>query len=107
MLGRVALTVPASESAAAVADAVAAGFAREAGLSDAAAARLVDIVRRLVEFSVQTSYEGRGGGDIELQLELDPHGVAAIRTYFDRFWEQALLAFKDAVERDNVEETTP
>ncbi|HWS44965.1 MAG TPA: metalloregulator ArsR/SmtB family transcription factor, partial [Acidimicrobiia bacterium] len=39
--------------------------------------------------------------------QLDPHGVAAIRTYFDRFWEQALLAFKDAVERDNVEETTP
>ncbi len=75
MLGRVEVIVPASASAAAVADAVAARFAHEAGLSDAAAARLVEIVRRLVDFSVEQSYEGRPGGDIELQLELDPHGV--------------------------------
>lgn len=75
MLGRVALTMPASPSAAAVADAVATGFAAEAALTDAAAGQLVEIVRRLVEFSVEQSYEGRAGGDLELHLELDPHGV--------------------------------
>jgi N-acetylglutamate synthase-like GNAT family acetyltransferase len=75
MLGRVALIVPASRSATAVADAVATGFAREAGLTDAASARLTDIVRRLVDFSIEQSYEGHAGGDIELQLELDAHGV--------------------------------
>ena len=29
---------------------------------------------------------------------LDPEGVAAMRTYFDRFWNQALAAFKAAAE---------
>ena len=31
---------------------------------------------------------------------LDPDGVGAMRAYFDRFWNQALAAFKQAVERD-------
>jgi len=30
---------------------------------------------------------------------LDPDGVAALRAYFDRFWTQALSAFKEAAER--------
>jgi len=36
---------------------------------------------------------------------LDPAGVGAIRTYFDRMWTQALAAFKDAAEQPD-EETT-
>lgn len=30
--------------------------------------------------------------------QVDPHGVEALRAYFDRFWNQALAAFKRAVE---------
>ncbi len=30
---------------------------------------------------------------------LDPDGVAGLRAYFDRFWTQALPAFKAAAER--------
>jgi len=30
--------------------------------------------------------------------ELNPAGVDALRAYFDRFWSQALAAFKNAVE---------
>ena len=30
---------------------------------------------------------------------LDPDGVGALRAYFDRFWNQALAAFKQAAER--------
>ena len=30
---------------------------------------------------------------------LDPAGVAAMRAYFDRFWDQALAAFKAAAEQ--------
>jgi DNA-binding transcriptional ArsR family regulator len=29
---------------------------------------------------------------------LDPHGVAAMRSYLDRFWDQALADFKAAAE---------
>ncbi|HVU73812.1 MAG TPA: metalloregulator ArsR/SmtB family transcription factor [Mycobacteriales bacterium] len=29
---------------------------------------------------------------------VDPRGVAAVRAYFDRFWDTALAAFQDAVE---------
>lgn len=29
---------------------------------------------------------------------LDPEGLAALRDYFDRFWSQALTAFKNKVE---------
>src|SRR5439155_2966613 len=32
--------------------------------------------------------------------QLNPDGVGALRAYFDRFWNRALLAFKDAVEQD-------
>ena len=35
---------------------------------------------------------------------LDPTGVAGLRAYFDRFWNQALAAFKAAAE--NMEEET-
>src|SRR5216117_55620 len=31
--------------------------------------------------------------------QLDPDGVGALRAYLDRFWNQALAAFKTAVER--------
>jgi DNA-binding transcriptional ArsR family regulator len=37
--------------------------------------------------------------------QLDPKGVGALRAYFDRFWNQALMAFKDAVEQGHEEET--
>ena len=30
---------------------------------------------------------------------VDPEGVAAMRAYFDRFWNQALAAFKAAAEQ--------
>jgi DNA-binding transcriptional ArsR family regulator len=35
---------------------------------------------------------------------LDPNGVGALRAYFDGFWNQALTAFKDAVENPTQEE---
>jgi DNA-binding transcriptional ArsR family regulator len=31
--------------------------------------------------------------------EINPDGVAGVRAYFDRFWSQALAAFKQAVEQ--------
>jgi 20S proteasome alpha/beta subunit len=31
---------------------------------------------------------------------LDPDGVGALRAYVDRFWNQALAAFREAAERD-------
>ena len=34
---------------------------------------------------------------------LDPAGVGALRTTFDRFWNQALAAYKEAVERHDEE----
>src|SRR3954470_22322484 len=36
--------------------------------------------------------------------QLDPDGVDALRGYLDQFWNQALKAFKAAVERTNEEE---
>jgi DNA-binding transcriptional ArsR family regulator len=35
--------------------------------------------------------------------QLDPDGIGALRTYLDRFWNQALAAFKAAVEQDPEE----
>jgi DNA-binding transcriptional ArsR family regulator len=32
--------------------------------------------------------------------QLDPQGVDALRGYLDQFWNQALVAFKRAVEQD-------
>ncbi len=32
--------------------------------------------------------------------ELDPAGVDELRTYFERFWNHALAAFKRAAEKD-------
>jgi len=32
--------------------------------------------------------------------QLDPKGVGALRAYFDRFWNQALEAFKAAAEQE-------
>ena len=32
--------------------------------------------------------------------QLHPDGVAALRAYFDRFWNRALTAFKEAVEKE-------
>jgi DNA-binding transcriptional ArsR family regulator len=34
---------------------------------------------------------------------IDPDGVGALRAYFDRFWNQALVAFKAAAEREPQE----
>ena len=36
--------------------------------------------------------------------QLDPDGVGALRAYFDRFWDHALAAFKEAAERSEEEE---
>ncbi|MFU8849791.1 ArsR/SmtB family transcription factor [Micromonospora sp. SL1-18] len=36
---------------------------------------------------------------------LDPQGLAAVRGYFDQFWQQALAAFADAVENPPEEES--
>ena len=33
--------------------------------------------------------------------QLDPDGVAELRSYFDRFWSDALAAFKAAAEKEN------
>ena len=35
--------------------------------------------------------------------QLDPDGVGALRAYLDRFWNQALAAFKTAVEQGDEE----
>jgi DNA-binding transcriptional ArsR family regulator len=35
--------------------------------------------------------------------QLNPDGVGALRTYFDRFWNRSLAAFKDVVERAQEE----
>ena len=34
---------------------------------------------------------------------LDPEGLGALSAYLDRFWNQALAAFKDAAERTDKE----
>jgi DNA-binding transcriptional ArsR family regulator len=36
--------------------------------------------------------------------EVDPDGVAALRNYFDRFWNDALAAFKRAAEHADADE---
>ncbi|HEX5340388.1 MAG TPA: metalloregulator ArsR/SmtB family transcription factor, partial [Gammaproteobacteria bacterium] len=36
---------------------------------------------------------------------LDPQGVADLRDYFDRFWRESLLAFKQAAEKSYKEKT--
>jgi DNA-binding transcriptional ArsR family regulator len=35
---------------------------------------------------------------------LDPRGLEELRAYFERFWDEALVAFKDAAERREEEE---
>jgi DNA-binding transcriptional ArsR family regulator len=35
--------------------------------------------------------------------QLDPDGVVALRAYLDQFWNQALAAFKSAVEQGDEE----
>jgi DNA-binding transcriptional ArsR family regulator len=36
---------------------------------------------------------------------LDPSGLASVRDYFDRFWRDALAAFRDAVATSTKEDT--
>lgn len=76
MLGRVSLTLPASDFTGSLAEAVAVSFAAEAGVRGDGVERLVRAVRCLVDFSVERSYDGAGGGDVELGLELDERGIA-------------------------------
>ncbi len=33
--------------------------------------------------------------------QVDPQGIAALRDYLDAFWDRALAAFKEHVERDS------
>lgn len=35
---------------------------------------------------------------------IDPHGLAAVRRYLDQFWDQALTAFAEEVEKDAKED---
>src|ERR1700755_795817 len=35
--------------------------------------------------------------------QLDPHGIAPLRAYFDAFWMHPLTAFKQAVETPHTE----
>lgn len=35
--------------------------------------------------------------------QVDPQAIAALRAYFDAFWDQALAAFRDAVEQGDAE----
>ena len=35
--------------------------------------------------------------------QIDPHGLGAIRAWLDRFWDEALLAFKEEAERIDEE----
>jgi DNA-binding transcriptional ArsR family regulator len=35
---------------------------------------------------------------------IDPRGVEAMRNYLDRFWDQALSAFREAAEAEEIEE---
>src|SRR6187455_1062271 len=35
--------------------------------------------------------------------ELNPDGIGAVRAYFDRFWNQALISFKQRVEQHQEE----
>jgi DNA-binding transcriptional ArsR family regulator len=35
--------------------------------------------------------------------QVDPDGVAALRAYLDRFWNRALVSFKNAVEQQQEE----
>jgi DNA-binding transcriptional ArsR family regulator len=35
--------------------------------------------------------------------QIDPHGLEAVRAYFERFWEQGLAAFKAAAEQSEKE----
>ena len=35
--------------------------------------------------------------------ELNPDGIGAVRAYFDRFWNQALISFKQRVEQQQEE----
>ena len=31
--------------------------------------------------------------------QLNPHGIRDLRAYFDQFWDQALVSFKEAAEK--------
>lgn len=35
--------------------------------------------------------------------QIDPHGLGAIRAWLDQFWDEALLAFKEAAENTDTE----
>lgn len=37
--------------------------------------------------------------------QVNPEGIEALRAYFDRFWTQALAAFKKAAEAASIPET--
>lgn len=75
MPSRVTMTVFATPSAAPLARALATQYAAEAHLPEAAAQQMRAGVACLVYFSVEQSYDGRGGGEIEIGFELDAKGV--------------------------------
>src|SRR3954453_18473633 len=44
---------------------------------------------------------GRADGNRRI-YQLDPDGIRALRNYLDRFWNQALASFKEAVEQEGA-----
>jgi DNA-binding PadR family transcriptional regulator len=38
---------------------------------------------------------------------VEPHGIEALRSWLDGFWDEALTAFKAAAEREAVKERKP
>lgn len=75
MLGRASMTMLATLSSVSLARALATQYAAEARLPEAAAQQMRAGVACLVSFSVEQSYDGRGGGEIEIGFELDAKGV--------------------------------
>jgi DNA-binding transcriptional ArsR family regulator len=51
---------------------------------------------RVLQSAGLVSYRPNGTRNV---YELDAHGVLALRTWVDAFWDEALDRFKDAVER--------
>jgi len=56
---------------------------------------------RVLEQAKLVKHENAGTRRV---YQLDPQGIDALREYFDRFWTQALAAFKNQVEKPAVKE---
>jgi len=57
---------------------------------------------RVLEQAKLVKHENAGTRRV---YQLDPRGIDALREYFDRFWTQALSAFKNQVEKPSAKES--